>query len=125
MSDDTRPEAPASEAVERLSVDDLRTLFLFESLDDEQLRWLSERSTLEERPAGSVVYSEGEPATCLFVLLEGTVSLLRRVDDTDVEVNRTNQRGVYAGATRAYVPTLNDVYAGSFRAVTDSVTGQC
>ena len=29
---------------ERLTNDELRTLFLFESLDDEQLSWLAERS---------------------------------------------------------------------------------
>ena len=35
---------------ERLTNDELRTLFLFESLDDEQLSWLAERSWVSASP---------------------------------------------------------------------------
>ena len=45
-----------------------------------------------------MVYTEGDPATCFFVLLDGTIALPRRVGADDVEVSRTDQRGVYAGA---------------------------
>ena len=38
----------------------LRSMFLYESLDDDQLAWIAERSRMESRPAG-VVYHEGEP----------------------------------------------------------------
>ena len=88
--------------------DELRELFLFESLDDEQLAWLSENGRVEDRRRGNAVYSEGEPATCFFVLLSGTISMHRRVENTDVETNRTNQRGVYAGATQAFVQSEDD-----------------
>src|SRR5579863_8139629 len=81
--------------------DELRTLFLFEKLTDEQLTWLCERGNVEAFPVGPV-YAEGEPATCFYVLLEGTVVLSRRVGTDDVEVGRTSARGSYAGAFQAY-----------------------
>ena len=53
----------------RLSPDELKTLFLFESLEPEQLTWLSERGTVETRTTNQPIYREGEEATCFFVLL--------------------------------------------------------
>ena len=50
-----------------------------------------------------MVFSEGDPATCFFVLLDGTIAMSRRVGGDDVEINRTDQRGVYAGAWSAYL----------------------
>ena len=47
----------------RLSPDDLRTLFLFESLNDEQLQWLSEAGYVESVHDG-IVFNEGDEATC-------------------------------------------------------------
>ena len=49
------------------------------------------------------MYTEGDPATCFYVLLEGTVVLSRRVGGDDIEAGRTSQRGVYAGAWQAYL----------------------
>jgi len=82
--------------------DELRTLFLFEKLTDEQLQWLCERGHVELFQPGPV-YAEGDPATCFYVLLEGTVVMSRRVGADDVEVGRTSQRGSYAGAWQAYM----------------------
>jgi signal transduction histidine kinase len=104
----------------RLSPAELKTLFLFEALEDDQLDWLSERGRVEVRSGGTSVYEEGEDATCFFVLLSGTLSMLRRVEDTEVETVRTNQRGVYSGATQAFVRTPDTWrYPNSVRAVTD------
>jgi signal transduction histidine kinase len=104
----------------RLSPSELRTLFLFESLDDEQLAWLSEHGYCENWSGGQSVYTEGEPSTCFYVLLSGTMSMHRRVENTEVETGRTNQRGVYSGATQSFVRGMADVpYWGSARAVTD------
>ena len=104
----------------RLSPSELRTLFLFEKLDDDQLAWLSDNGYCETRLGGQPIYSEGDPATCLFVLLSGTMSMHRRVENTEVETGRTNQRGVYSGATQSFVKGLSEVpYWGSARAVTD------
>ncbi|GGO01713.1 histidine kinase [Microbispora rosea subsp. aerata] len=104
-----------------LSPGELRTLFLFESLDDAQLARLSEAGRVERRDAGTFVYQEGEPATCFFVLLSGTVAMSRRVHGDDVEVSRTHQRGVYGGATQAYITgDVAQLYLSTLTAVTDA-----
>ncbi|WP_375433043.1 ATP-binding protein [uncultured Friedmanniella sp.] len=104
----------------RLTPDELATLFLFESLDAAQLDWLSVRGTTESRPTGQAVYREGEEATCFFVLLSGTLTMRRQVEGTDVEISRTGQRGVYCGATQAFMPTEERPrYLNSAFAVTD------
>ena len=104
----------------RLSPSELRTLFLFEKLDDDQLSWLSEHGYCQTWSAGETVYNEADPATCFYVLLSGTLSMHRRVENTEVETGRTNQRGVYAGATQSFVKGMADLpYWGSLRAVTD------
>ena len=59
--------------------------------------------------------AKGEPATCFFVLLAGTISMHRRVEDTDVEISRTDQVGVYAGATQAFMPSVGDRSSTSTR----------
>ena len=97
------------------SVDELRTLFLFEKLTDDQLQWLCERGHVELIEPG-LVYAEGAAATCFYVLLEGTVVLLRRVGADDVEVGRTSSRGVYSGAFTAYLgDRVPQVYNNSLR----------
>jgi signal transduction histidine kinase len=110
-----------TEMPERLGPDELRTLFLFESLSDEQLAWLSEKGAVQHIEAAHDVYCEGDPATHFVVLLAGTVSLIRRVHGDDVEVTRTSQRGVYGGAMQAYLgERVPQVYANSLRAITDA-----
>jgi signal transduction histidine kinase len=104
---------------ERLGAEALRELFLFEKLSDEQLAWLAERGEVRSYPAGAMVYTAGEPATRLFVLLEGTLSMTVRAGGAEVEVVRTDYRGAYAGAFFAYldVPSARS-YTASVRAVT-------
>ncbi|MGH3416617.1 MAG: cyclic nucleotide-binding domain-containing protein, partial [Actinocrinis sp.] len=81
---------------------ELGRLFLFERLDEQQLARLCADGRVEMFEPGQV-YGEGDPATCFYVLLEGTVVLLRRVGTDDVEINRTSSKGVYAGAFQAYL----------------------
>jgi signal transduction histidine kinase len=101
-------------------IDELRTLFLFEQLSDDQLNWLCEHGHVELRDPG-VVYREGDPATCFFVLLDGEVAMLRQVAGDEVEVGRTGQRGVYAGAWMAYLgDRVPQTYQQSMRAMAPS-----
>ena len=79
-------------------VDELRTLFLFEQLNDEQLQWLCEHGHVEAHDPG-FVFREGDPATCFYVLIEGELAMSKRSGGADIETNRTSQRGVYCGAT--------------------------
>ncbi|MDQ7907807.1 ATP-binding protein [Phytohabitans sp. ZYX-F-186] len=102
-----------------ISKDDLRKLFLFESLDDEKLAWVQEHSTVVEYEATTRVYSEGEPATCFVVLLEGAVTLTRNVHGQEIEVSRTDQLGVYGGAIQAYLgDQVDQKYPNSMVAIT-------
>ncbi|MGV9213697.1 ATP-binding protein [Micromonospora sp. RB23] len=106
---------------DRLTPAELRDLFLFEALDDAQLDWLSEHGRVEQRAGGTLVYGEGEAATCFFVLLRGAVALSRQVRGDDVEVSRTDQRGVYGGATQAYLgDQVEQTYRNSLRALVDA-----
>ncbi|MET9468562.1 ATP-binding protein [Streptomyces sp. NPDC006544] len=81
---------------------EIASLFLFEKLSPEQLGRLCAEGRIERFEAGPV-YAEGDPATCFYVMIEGTVVLSRRVGGDEVEVGRTSQRGVYAGAMQAYL----------------------
>ena len=95
--------------------DELRTLFLFEKLTSEQLQWLCERGHVELIQPGPV-FAEGDPATCIYILLDGTLVLSRKVGGDDLEVTRTSQRGVYAGAFTAYLgDRVPQVYGASMR----------
>ena len=99
----------------RCSADELRVLFLFEKLTGEQLAWLCSHGHVERIEPGQV-YAEGEPARCLYVLLDGALVLSRRVGADDVEVVRTSERGVYAGAFFAYLgDRVPQVYNNSLR----------
>jgi signal transduction histidine kinase len=104
----------------RLTLEELRGLFLFEDLDAEQLTWVAANGDVVDHPAGAEVSTEGEPAECFFVLLEGTLSMVRVVGGSEVETVRTSHRGVYSGAVQFYFgDRLEQRYPATVRAVTD------
>jgi signal transduction histidine kinase len=106
---------------ETLTPDELKTLFLFESLSAEQLDWLASHGEVRAYPAGATVVAEGDPAESFFVLLSGTLSMSRRVHGNDLETTRTDQRGAYAGATQAYVADDSRAgYTASLRVISDA-----
>ncbi|MEU0409217.1 ATP-binding protein [Streptomyces griseorubiginosus] len=84
------------------SAEEISSLFLFEKLSAEQLGMLCSAGRVELFEPGPV-FAEGDPATCFYVMIEGTVVMSRRVGSDDIEVSRTSQRGVYAGAVQAYL----------------------
>jgi signal transduction histidine kinase len=99
---------------------ELRTLFLFEKLTDQQLDLLCTEGSVELMQPGWV-YREGEPASCFYVLIDGALVLTRRVGADDVEVTRTGQRGVYSGAFQAYLgDRIPQVYNNSMRVTAPS-----
>jgi signal transduction histidine kinase len=105
---------------QRLTLDELRGLFLFEDLSDDQLAWVADNGDIVDCPAGAEVSVEGEPAECFFVLLEGTLSMVRLVGGSEVETVRTDHRGVYSGAVQFYFgDRLEQRYPATVRAVTD------
>ncbi|KLI09593.1 histidine kinase [Mycolicibacterium conceptionense] len=94
--------------------DELRTLFLFEHLSDAQLDTLCEAGSIETFPAGPIV-TEGDPATCFYVMLDGELVMSKRSGGVDIQTNRTSMRGVYFGAWSAYIPGEEHVYEASVR----------
>jgi signal transduction histidine kinase len=103
-----------------LSVDELRTLFLFEKLTPEQIDWIADNGHVLEVEPGPVLV-EGEPATCCYVLLEGTISLVKQSQGIEIELNRTSQRGVYAGAFQAFMgERAESAYTSTVRALAPS-----
>ncbi len=97
------------------SPEELRTLFLFEKLTDDQLAWLCREGHVEDVGPGPL-YAEGEPAGKLYVLLHGTLVMSRRVGADDIETGRTSSVGVYAGAFMAYLGgRVPQVYNNSVR----------
>jgi signal transduction histidine kinase len=106
---------PAQGPPQSCTADELRELFLFEKLTEEQLDWLCREGRVILAGPGPV-YTEGEPADCLYVLLSGTLVLSRRIGEEDVEVTRTSSRGVYGGAFNAYLgDRVPQIYNNSLR----------
>ena len=92
--------------------DELRTLFLFESLNDEQLEVLCTNGHIEDYPPGPICI-EGDPATCFYVLIDGELTMSKHSGGQDIETNRTSQRGVYCGAWKAFTGLPQQSYDAS------------
>jgi signal transduction histidine kinase len=102
--------------VNTVPAEELKTLFLFEALNDEQLQFISERSVRRTFDTGQWVFREGEPAEYVVILLDGALRLSRRAGAEDVVVVETAHRGSYAGATRAYIDEEDPRYTASLQA---------
>jgi CRP-like cAMP-binding protein len=96
----------------RCQADELRTLFLFEHLSDEQLAMLCVNGHVESYEPGPICV-EGEPATCFYVLIEGELTMSKLSGGQDIETNRTSQRGVYCGAWSAFTAEQHQTYTTS------------
>ena len=65
------------------------------------------------------MYQQGDHAEVFYVLLDGEIQLVKRLDGTDVVLTTASQPGAYAGATRAFISTSGDQsYVSSLRTVT-------
>lgn len=102
-----------------MNSDELRELFLFVDLTDEQLAWVVEHGKVEDFAAGTTVTAEGDPAEGFYVLLSGTLAMSRMVRGQSVEINRTDYRGAYSGSVQFYLGDEEPVYRGSVQAITD------
>ncbi|MEV4249630.1 ATP-binding protein [Streptosporangium canum] len=103
------------------STDVLRGLFLFEKLDDEKLEWLASHGEEREFGAGELIVRQGDPAECFLVLIDGEIVMSTETPAGVVTMTPTSQRGVYAGATSAYLgDRAPDTYSHSLRATKPS-----
>jgi signal transduction histidine kinase len=106
----------------RIPPDELRGLFLFEHLDDDQLRWVCQHSDVVDVPAGNELCHEGAPAECFYVLLRGGIVMTRQVGAEQVEIVRTDYRGSYCGAVQFYIGDQVDQTYGATVRTTDDAT---
>jgi signal transduction histidine kinase len=104
----------------QISIEELRSLFLFEKLTDEQLNWIAERSQVRTFAEGATVHRQGDPAEALWIMLDGTLRSSRLAAGQDVTIVESAQHGVYTGAIRAFVQTGDTTYSTSTVAVTPS-----
>jgi signal transduction histidine kinase len=85
-----------------MRVDDLRPLALFDGVTDDQLRALIDASDEVVFEAGQELWRGGEPADFWWVLVEGTVDLVRRAGREETVVGSFDAPGRWAGGFRAW-----------------------
>jgi signal transduction histidine kinase len=107
-------EAATIESESPLSPAVLRTLFLFETLADDDLEALASQGQLVGYGVGRLI-SEGEPARDFYALVDGEIALSKRCADRDVETMRTDHRGAYCGATASFIDEPPTAYGFSVR----------
>jgi signal transduction histidine kinase len=100
---------------EPCGVDDLRTLFLFDSLADEQLTQLCTSARIEVYEAGPVV-EEGQDARLFLVLMDGEIVVSKLSGERDIETGRTSHRGTFFGAVPSFLEGPPQTYPFSVRA---------
>ncbi len=96
-----------------MQLDDLRPLFIFDGVSDDELRLLLEAG--EEVPfhEGMELFREGTPADWWWVLVDGMVDLVRQAGREEPVVMRTMDRpGLWAGGFRAWDQTSSYLATG-------------
>ena len=95
---------------------ELRPLFIFNGLTDEQLGQLADKGEEVSFVPGDLLFQQDNPADHWFVLLEGRVELFRRAGHDETVLAVMEQPGVWAGGFRAWSDSVG--YMGSARALT-------
>jgi signal transduction histidine kinase len=85
-----------------MDIDDLRAIFLFDGLSDEQLRELTAVGDEVHFDDGDVLFRQGDAADFWWVLVNGRVELLRRGGGEEAVVGVMDRPGVWAGGFRAW-----------------------
>jgi signal transduction histidine kinase len=85
-----------------MRLEDLRALSIFAGLTDPQLAELLEAGEEHQFVPDEVLFHEGRPADSWWVLLEGTVSLVRQVGKEETALGAMTQPGQWAGGFRAW-----------------------
>ena len=96
---------------------ELRAIGLFDGLAQDQLDALWQSGEEFRFAPGDELFHEGRPADDWWLLLEGQLSLVRRVGHEETELGRMANPGQWAGGFRAW--DEHGVYMATARAVTD------
>ncbi|HEY1321152.1 MAG TPA: ATP-binding protein [Streptosporangiaceae bacterium] len=85
-----------------ISTDELRSISVFAGLTDAQLAELVAASTEVRIEPGTELFHEGEHADFWWVLIDGSIDLLRRIGREVTTVGRIDVPGRWAGGFRAW-----------------------
>lgn len=85
-----------------MDVADLRPIALFDGVTDDQLAELLDDGAEVRFGRGDVIFREGEHADFWWVLVDGSLTLTRRLGDEDAVVGRMATPGVWSGGFRAW-----------------------
>jgi len=85
-----------------MDVAELRRLGLFDGLDDTQLGDLLSAASEQATRRGELLFTEGRPADDWWVLLEGTVALIRQVGTEESVLGYMTEPGQWAGGFAAW-----------------------
>src|SRR5262245_60365983 len=99
-----------------MTVDELRGLPLMTGLDDDQLSALAAAGEDVAFVPGDELFRGGRPADVWWMLLEGTLELVRQVGSEETVVGQMGTPGQWAGGFRAWDP--HGVYMATARAIT-------
>ena len=101
-----------------ISIKDLKEVDLFKKLNTRQLQQLGKHFTEENFEAGEVIFSQGEPAKNLYVLLEGEVTLgIKAKGEIDITAYSVGKKGETFG-----LPCLMKPYRNSASAICNRKT---
>jgi signal transduction histidine kinase len=96
---------------------DLRDIPLFAGVTDAQLEELIEGSTVVPIEPGADLFREGEPADFWWVLVDGAITLHRKIGREDTVMGKMDVPGRWAGGFRAW--DEHGVYLASGRGLAD------
>ena len=82
-----------SAPLDRVDPGDLRRLPLFTGLSDDQVAALAEAGEIVVIEPGVVLFGEGQAAESWWVLLDGTIELVRHIGREDTVVAQDGRRG--------------------------------
>ena len=87
-----------------VSLEDLRPIALFDGLSDDQLGELLVAGDVVSFQPGDELFREAEPADVWWVLLAGSISLMRRIGHEETLLAAMDSPGKWAGGFRAWDP---------------------
>lgn len=79
-------------------IERLRELVILDRLDDDHFAWLADRAEVLEIEAGVTLFGQGANWPGLFILLEGTLEIVRDISGTPTVMAANSTPGVWAGA---------------------------
>ncbi|MGI9048584.1 MAG: ATP-binding protein [Rubrobacteraceae bacterium] len=96
-------------------IDRLREVPLFEKLDDEKLRWVSDQGEVVELEAGTRIATQGDPPDGFYVILEGETEWTRNAGGEEVYVVTLGAGDIFA----ELIMILDEPYPTTGHATTD------